>query len=213
MHGARDNASGVAGVLAIARAFTGLSQAPARSVLFLMLTGEEQGLLGSQFYVSHPVLPLNRTVAVINLDELGILGRTRDITLIGLGNSELDDYVVTAAKEQTRVVTGDPAPEKGMFYRSDHFSFAKQGVPALDPNAGVDNIEHGAGWGRQQEEKWTAEKYHRPLDRYEPSWDLTGAVDDLNLLFAVGLRLANETTWPNWRPGTEFRAKRDGLMK
>ena len=213
MHGARDNASGVAGVVAIARAFTQMSPPPSRSVLFLLLTGEEQGLLGSQFYVRHPVFPLNRTVAVINLDELGIFGGTRDITLIGLGNSELDDYVVAAAKDQGRVVNGDPEPEKGMFYRSDHFSFAKQGVPALDPIAGVDNVEHGAAWGRQQEQKWTAGRYHKPSDRYEPSWDLTGAVEDLNLLFAVGQRLANETSWPNWRTGTEFRAKRDSLMK
>ena len=213
MNGARDNASGVAGLLTLARAFTKLPQPPARSVLFLMLTGEEQGLLGSQYYATHPVYPLKKTAAVINIDELGIFGKTRDITLVGFGSSELDDYAVAAAKAQGRVVRGDPEPEKGMFYRSDHFSFAKQGVPAMDPHAGVDNVEHGEAWGRQQEEKWTAEKYHKPSDQYDASWDLSGAVEDLNLLFNVGLQLANDTKWPDWHAGTEFRAKRDSMMK
>ncbi|MBI4503661.1 MAG: M28 family peptidase [Gemmatimonadetes bacterium] len=213
MNGARDNASGVAGLLVLARAFTKLPQPPARSVLFLMLTGEEQGLLGSQYYATHPVYPLDRTAAVINVDELNIFGRTRDITLIGLGNSALDDYIIAAAKEQGRVVRPDPQPEKGYFYRSDHFSFAKQGVPALNPNPGIDNVAHGEAWGKEREERWIAEKYHKPSDQYDASWDLSGAVEDLDLLFAVGTRIANDTTWPNWRPGTEFRAKRDSMMK
>jgi Zn-dependent M28 family amino/carboxypeptidase len=170
-------------------------------------------LLGSQYYATHPVYPLRKTAAVINIDELGIFGKTRDITLVGFGSSELDDYAVAAAKAQGRVVRGDPEPEKGMFYRSDHFSFAKQGVPAIDPHAGVDNVEHGEAWGRQQEEKWTAEKYHKPSDQYEASWDLGGAVEDLDLLFNVGLQIANDTRWPDWHAGTEFRAKRDSMMK
>ena len=213
MNGARDNASGVAGLLALAQAFTKLPQPPARSVLFLMLTGEEQGLLGSQYYATHPVYPLNRTAAVINVDELNIFGRTRDITLVGLGNSELDDYVIAAAKEQGRVVRPDAEPEKGYFYRSDHFSFAKQGVPSVYPNPGIDNVEHGKAWGKEQLEKWTAEKYHKPTDQYDESWDLSGAIEDLDLLFTVGTRIANDTSWPNWRPGTEFRATRDSMMR
>ena len=213
MNGARDNASGVAGLLSVAQAFARLPQAPARSVMFLMVTAEEQGLLGSQYYASRPLYPLNKTVAEINVDGLNIWGPTRDLTVVGLGNSELDDYVSAAAKEQGRVIHSDPEPEKGYFYRSDHFSFAKQGVPALYTEEGVDNVEHGEAWGREQKEKWTAEQYHKPADQYSPDWNLEGAVLDLRVLFAVGDRLARETTWPNWRAGNEFRSKRDGMMK
>ncbi|MBI4420525.1 MAG: M28 family peptidase [Gemmatimonadetes bacterium] len=213
MNGARDNASGVASLLVLAKAFKALPAPPPRSVLFLAVTAEEQGLLGSQYYATRPVYPLNRTVAVINIDGVNIWGRTRDITLVGYGNSELDDYATAAAKAQGRYVRPDPEPEKGFFYRSDHFSFAKQGVPALDLNDGIDNVEHGEQWGRQQRDRWTAEKYHKPSDQYEPTWDLSGAVLDLQLLYEVGLRLANEESWPNWRSGSEFRAKRDAMMK
>ena len=213
MNGARDNASGVAALLVLAQAFKRRPQPPARSILFIALTAEEQGLLGSQYYAAHPVYPLKKTVAAINMDGLNIWGRTRDITVVGFGNSELDDYVVAAAKEQGRVVRPDPEPEKGYFYRSDHFSFAKQGVPALDPEEGIDNVEHGEAWGREQKERWTAEKYHKPGDEYDPSWNLSGAVEDLQLLFAVGSRLAEDSSWPNWRAGNEFRAKRDAMMK
>jgi Zn-dependent M28 family amino/carboxypeptidase len=132
---------------------------------------------------------------------------------VGYGNSELDDYLVAAAKEQGRVVRPDPEPEKGFFYRSDHFSFAKMGVPAIDPDDGIDNRVNGEAWGREQRDKWTAEKYHKPGDEYDATWNLEGAAEDARLYFAVGYRLAQETTWPNWREGNEFRAKRDAMMK
>ena len=213
---ARDNASGVSAVLTLAKAFTSLPAAerPKRSILFLSVTAEEQGLLGSQYYAANPVFPLNKTVAAINIDGVNIWGPTKDVTVVGYGNSELDDYITAAAKDQGgRVVRPDPQPEKGFFYRSDHFSFAKQGVPALDPEDGIDNRAHGEAWGKDQRDKWTAEKYHKPSDEYDASWDLTGAAEDVQLYFAVGYRLANEHTWPNWRAGNEFKAKRDAMMK
>jgi Zn-dependent M28 family amino/carboxypeptidase len=211
-NGALDNASGTAGLLALARAFAAAEPRPRRSVLFLAVTAEERGLIGSAYYATHPVHPLNRTVGVINLDGLNIWGRTRDLTIIGYGKSELDDYVDAAARAQGRHVRPDPEPEKGFYYRSDHFSFAKQGVPALFPDAGVEDLAHGEQWARQQRDEYTAERYHKPGDQYNPAWDLSGGVEDLRLFLAVGYRLANQTTFPNWRPGTEFRAKRDADM-
>ncbi|MBI2073620.1 MAG: M28 family peptidase [Gemmatimonadetes bacterium] len=211
-NGALDNASGVAGLLELAKAFAALDRNPARSVLFLAVTAEEQGLLGSQYYATHPVYPLNQTVAAINLDGLNSFGPMRDITVIGYGNSELDDYVVQAAKTQNRAVRPDPEPEKGFYFRSDHFSLAKVGVPALDPDAGTNSVQHGESWARQQRDEYTAQRYHKPADEYDPAWDLSGAVDDLRLFFRVGYRLANEATFPNWRAGTEFKAARDAMM-
>ncbi len=211
-NGALDNATGTAGLLELAEAFTKLETPPRRSVAFLAVTAEEQGLLGSQYYAEHPIFPRNKTVAAINMDGLNIYGKMRDITVIGYGNSELDDYVEAAAKEQGRVVRPDPEPEKGYFYRSDHFSFAKQGIPSLYTDIGIDNVEHGEAWTREQLDKYTAERYHKPSDEYDPNWDLSGAVDDLRLLFKVGYRLSNEDTFPNWREGTEFKAKRDAEM-
>ncbi len=213
MNGARDNASGVSAILTLAKAFTSLPQPPRRSVAFLAVTAEEQGLLGSQYYASNPLVPLNKTVAAINIDGVNIWGPTRDVTVVGLGNSELDDYIREAAAAQGRVVRPDAEPEKGFFYRSDHFSFAKQGVPALDPEDGIDNVERGEAWGREQRDKWTAEKYHKPSDEYDSTWNLAGAAEDVQLYFAVGYRLASEHTWPNWRAGNEFRAARDAMMK
>jgi Zn-dependent M28 family amino/carboxypeptidase len=211
-NGALDNASGTAGLLALAKAYAALDRNPARSVLFLAVTAEEQGLLGSQYYATHPVYPLNKTVAAINMDGLNILGPMRDITVVGYGNSDLDDYVAEAAKAQNRVVRPDPEPEKGFYFRSDHFSFAKVGVPALDPDAGINSVAHGEAWARQQRDAYTQQRYHKPSDEYDPSWDLSGAVEDLWLFFRVGYRLANESTFPNWRAGSEFKAKRDSMM-
>src|SRR5262249_2186201 len=156
-------------------------KAPARSILFLAVTAEEQGLLGSQYYAANPVFPLKKTVAVINIDGVNIWGPTRDVTVVGFGNSELDDDIVAAAKGQGRVVRADPKREKGFFSRPDHFSFAKQGVPALAPEDGIDNRQHGAAWGKEQRDKWTAEKYHKPSDEYDASWDLSGAAEDVQL--------------------------------
>jgi Zn-dependent M28 family amino/carboxypeptidase len=211
-NGALDNATGTAGLLALAQAFASLDPAPARSVLFLAVAAEEQGLLGSQHYAESPVYPLDRTVAAINMDGLDIWGPMRDVTVVGYGMSELDDYLARAAATQNRVVRPDPEPEKGFYYRSDHFNFAKVGVPALYTDAGIDHVEHGEAWGRARRDEYTAERYHKPSDEFDPSWDLRGAVEDLQLLFRVGYQIANESTWPNWREGTEFKAVRDAMM-
>ena len=212
-NGALDNATGVAGLLGLAEAFSGLRRRPARSVLFLAVTAEEQGLLGSRYYATHPVFPLEKTVAVMNMDGLNIFGPMKDVTVIGYGNSELDDYVVAAARRQRRKVRPDPSPEKGFFYRMDHFSFAKLGVPALALDIGLNHVEHEEEWTREQVDKYTAERYHKVSDEFDPAWDLSGAVDDLRLLFAVGHRLSRERAFPNWREGNEFRAKRDSMMQ
>ena len=160
-----------------------------------------------------PIHPLAKTVADINMDSWNVHGRTRDITLIGLGASELDDYVRDAAAEQGRIVKGDPEPEKGMYYRSDHFNFAKQGVPALDPESGVDYIGKPAEYGKQMRDEWTEKRYHTPRDVVMPDWDLSGLNEDLRVLFAVGYRVAQADKFPEWKPGNEFRAKRDAMLK
>ncbi|HXH28749.1 MAG TPA: M28 family metallopeptidase [Candidatus Polarisedimenticolia bacterium] len=211
-NGAVDNASGVATLLALARAFESLPQPPQRSVLFLATTAEEQGLLGSEYYAAHPIVPLDHTIAVINIDGVDIWGPMKDITIVGYGNSDLDDLLAAAAKAQGRVVRPDPEPEKGHFYRSDHFTLAKKGVPALYTDAGIDSIEHGEAWGRKMRDAYTAERYHKPSDEYDASWDLSGAVQDARLLFRVGYRLVSDGAYPDWKPGTEFKATRDAMM-
>jgi Zn-dependent M28 family amino/carboxypeptidase len=212
-NGALDNASGVAAVLDIARAFTEIRPAPKRSILFLMVTAEEKGLLGSEYYSRNPLYPLNRTLANINIDGVNQWGRTKDLTLIGLGASELDDYMRTAASEQGRTVGPDAEPEKGFYYRSDHFNFAKQGVPALDPDAGIEYIGKPPEYGKTKRDEYTNRDYHAPSDEVKPDWDLSGAVEDAQLFFAVGYRVANADKFPEWKPGNEFKAKRDAMMK
>jgi Zn-dependent M28 family amino/carboxypeptidase len=207
-HGAADNASGVAGLLELARAFTKVQPAPRRSILFLAVTAEEKGLLGSQYYAEHPLYPLASTAAEINMDVLNVYGRTHDITVVGLGMSTLDDYVKAVAAEQGRVVRPDAEPEKGFYFRSDHFNFAKVGVPALDPNGGIEYVGRPTGWGLKMRNKFTRENYHKPSDTITPDWDLSGAVQDLQLLFEVGRRIADADRFPTWGPGSEFRAKR-----
>ncbi len=211
-NGALDNATGTAGLLVLAKAFARLPQRPRRSILFLAVTAEEQGLLGSAYYATHPVYSPEKTVAVINLDGLNIWGPTRDITVVGYGMSELDDYVTWAAERQGRVVRPDPEPEKGYYYRSDHFSFAKVGIPALYVDAGVEHVTYGKEWMLKKREEYVMERYHKPSDEYDPGWDLRGAIQDVRLLFDIGYRLVQEDTFPNWRPGTEFRALRDAQM-
>jgi len=211
-NGAFDNATGVAGLLELAQAYASLDERPARSILFLAVTAEEKGLLGSAYYAANPVYPRNKTVAAINMDGLNTDGPMNDITVIGYGASELDDYLETAATAQGRVIRADPEPEKGFYYRSDHFSFAKQGIPALYTDAGIDHVEHGEQWTLARRDEYTAERYHKPTDEYDPEWDLSGAVNDLRILFDIGFRLSNETTFPNWRVGNEFRARREAEM-
>jgi Zn-dependent M28 family amino/carboxypeptidase len=211
-NGAEDNATGVAGLLAMARAYKALASPPSRSVLFLAVTAEEQGLLGSSYYAQQPAVPLEKTVAAINMDGMNVLGPMRDVIVVGLGMSQLDDYVQAAAAEQDRTVKPDQEPEKGYYYRSDHFPFAKVGVPALNAGSGQDHVEHGVEWTRAREEEYRLQRYHQPGDEMLDSWDLSGLVQDLQLLFTVGYRLADSDEFPNWREGTEFKAARDAMM-
>ena len=210
-NGALDNASGTAGLLELAEAYMALERRPERSVLFIALTAEEQGLLGSKHYAENPVWPLESTVAAINVDGLNIWGPTRDLVVVGYGKSELDSVLAEVAADQDRVLEPDSEPEKGYFFRSDHFEFAKQGVPALFPNPGIDDLRYGKDWARAQHDQFTAERYHKPADEYDPNWNLDGAVEDLRLLFAFGIRLADSDAWPNWSEGSEFNSIRDEM--
>lgn len=192
LNGAADNATGVAALLELAKAFTKLKKVQDRSVMFLSVTCEEQGLLGSEYYVEHPLIPLEKTTGVINMDMLNIFGRTKDMIITGLGKSGLDDYVVSVLKKYGRYVTGDPTPEKGHYFRSDHLSFAKAGVKALYLSKGVDNIEHGREWGIRQIDNWVTENYHKPSDNYDPqTWNFEGMLEDMKVYFEVGYRIAN----------------------
>ncbi len=211
-NGALDNATGTAGLLELAEAFMALETRPARSILFLAVTAEEQGLLGSAYYGTNPVYALEKTVAAINMDALNILGSMNDVTVIGYGYSELDDYLADAARKQKRSVVPDAEPEAGYYYRSDHFSLAKVGVPALYAGDGTDHVEFGPEWTQQKRDEYRANHYHKPSDEYRSDWDLTGAIDDLRLYFRIGYRIANESSFPNWRDGNEFKATRDEIM-
>jgi Zn-dependent M28 family amino/carboxypeptidase len=212
-HGAEDDGLGCAALIEMARAFTKLPAPPRRSILFLAVTAEEQGLLGSQYYSVTPIYPLAKTVADINMDSWNTHGRTKDMTLVGFGASDLDDYARDAAAEQGRVVHGDAEPEKGFYYRSDHFNFAKQGVPALDPDGGVDYIGKPPEYAAQVRKEWNEKRYHTPLDVVLPDWDLTGTREDLRVLFAVGERVAQADELPGWKAGNEFKAKREAMLK
>jgi Zn-dependent M28 family amino/carboxypeptidase len=208
-NGALDNASGCAMVLEIARQLKNLPTPPKRSFLFLMVTAEEQGLLGSQYYADFPLYPLAKTVANINIDGINQWGRTKDLTVIGLGASDLDDYAREAAAEQGRVLRPDAEPEKGFYYRSDHFNFAKKGVPAFDPDSGIDFLGKPAGFGQQKRDEYNKIDYHQPSDEVKPDWDLAGAVEDAKLFLVMGYRIANADRIPEWKPGNEFKAIRD----
>ena len=212
-HGAVDNASGTAALLEIARAYKRLKTPPRRSILFLSVTAEEQGLLGSRYYAEHPLYPLARTAVDINMDIMNVHGRTRDIVMIGVGNSTLDELVADTARERGRTVKPDPEPEQGHFYRSDHFSFSKEGVPAFDPDRGIDFVGKPGGWGLEVRKKYTAENYHKPSDKIQPDWDMSGAVQDAQLYLLVGYRVANSDVMPEWKPGAEFKAKRDATLR
>jgi Zn-dependent M28 family amino/carboxypeptidase len=213
MNGARDNGSGTAGLLEIARAFSKLPAPPKRSILFLAVTAEEQGLLGAEYYAENPLYPLKKTLANINMDELNVWGKTSDMVIVGLGNSTLDDLTTEILKEHGRTVTGDAEPQKGHYYRSDHFEFAKQGVPALDPEMGKTFIGKPADFGQQKRDSFDANDYHKPSDEIKADWDLSGAVDDLRVFFDLGYRIANGDKFPEWKPGNEFKARRDAMLK
>ncbi len=210
-NGAVDNASGTAGLLEIADAFTDMAVAPKRSILFLAVTAEEQGLLGSAHYAKHPLYPLDEAVAVINMDSLNPWGPTREIQAIGYGQNTLEDVLAQLAATQNRVVTGDTQTEKGFYYRSDQFNFAKQGVPALYADGGSEVIGKPEGWGLQKSKEYTAKNYHKPSDEVNPAWDLGGAAQDMQLLFETGRRVADATKadLPTWKEGSEFKAIRE----
>jgi Zn-dependent M28 family amino/carboxypeptidase len=207
-NGALDNASGVAAMLAIAKAMRSLPEPPRRSVYFAAVAAEEQGLLGSAYLAAHPPVPAGRIAADINIDGINIWGRTRDLTMVGLGKSSLDDWIVKLAGMQGRVVVPDQFPDKGFFYRSDQFSLAKVGVPAAYFDAGTDVIGKPRGWGREQQEKFEANDYHQPSDELRPEWELSGAVEDAQLFFYLGVKVASAPQMPHWKPGDEFEAAR-----
>ena len=208
-NGALDNASGCAGLLAIANGFMQSKEKPQRTIVFLAVTGEEQGLLGSDYYAQHPLFPVASTVANINMDELLAFGPMRDVTITGYGQSELDEYARAAAKEQNRYVIPYQHPETGSFYRSDHFSFAKVGIPALYAAGQFESRLHGKAFAEKQRKDFEEKAYHQPADQYDPKWDLRGAEQDARLLFRIGQKLAAETTFPKWKEGSEFKTTRE----
>ncbi len=212
-NGALDNATGTAGLLSMAKAFAAMPTAPKRSILFLAVTAEEQGLLGSAYYAAAPIYPLTRTLANINMDGMNTWGYTSDVTVIGLGASELDDYARVAAAEQARSLLPDPEPEKGYYYRSDHFNFAKVGVPAFYADEGPTYVGKPKEFGMQKREEYVTTYYHKPQDEVLPGWDLSGAAQDLELLLTIGYRVAQAAKFPEWRAGNEFKAIRDRQMQ
>ena len=209
MNGAVDNATGTSGLLTIANAFREAKKRPERSILFLAVTLEESGLLGSAYYVDNPLFPLEKTVAAFNMDALYFGGPTRDVSVVNFGASELEKYLAVAAKAQGRELHEEPTPERGYFFRSDHFNFAKRGVPALYIKTGVEDRERGTEWRKKYYEDFTAQKYHKVDDEYSPDADLRGSVEDLGLLYSVGSTLAGEKSWPQWSADSEFRAARE----
>jgi Zn-dependent M28 family amino/carboxypeptidase len=212
-NGALDNASGTAALIEIAEAFTKLATPPKRSILFLAVTAEEKGLLGAKYYAENPLYPLNKTLANINMDGVNQWGRTTDITMVGDDNSTLIDLLREAAAVQKRTVNPDPESEKGFYYRSDHFEFAKQGVPALYADSGIKYEGKDPAFSQQKRDEYTARDYHKVTDEIKPDWDLTGAVDDAQLLTMIGYRVAQGDKYPEWKAGSEFKAKRDETMK
>ncbi len=209
-NGALDNASATGGLLELARGFKSLRVKPERTILFLSVTAEEQGLWGSAYYAQNPVYPAEKTVANINMDGLNWYGKTKDIIIVGQGQSELEDYLQEEAAKVNRVIIPEVHPEAGYYYRSDHFNFAKAGIPALYTGSGVDVIGKGSGYGQKASDEYTNKRYHRPSDEYDATnWQLDGAIDDLQLLFRVGRRLAYGQNWPQWKAGSEFKAIRE----
>jgi Zn-dependent M28 family amino/carboxypeptidase len=184
---------------------------PKRSMAFLFVTLEESGLLGSRYYTEHPLYPLKDTVAVINMDAMHVIGPTKDMTVIGFGNSELEDLFKARLDAQQRVMKPESTPENGFYFRSDHFNFAKVGVPALYPKTGIDHVEKGEAYGQAIIKAYNTANYHKPGDEFDPSWDLSGMVQDLEVIKAVGSDIVNGESWPNWYVGSEFKAKRDAM--
>ena len=204
-NGAVDNASGTAALIEVAEAFSKLPVAPARSITIMAVTAEEQGLLGSKFYAANPVIPAAKTVANINMDALNVNGRSKDVSVYGLGQSQLDDYLTVAAKKQGRVISGDPRPAAGIYYRSDHFAFANIGVPALYAKSGKEPVDEATKALRALLDPILAKCYHNACDEYNEQWDLSGAVEDMQAFFEIGYELSHENVWPKWSETSEFK--------
>jgi Zn-dependent M28 family amino/carboxypeptidase len=207
-NGAVDNATGTGGLIALAEAHAKAGPAD-RSILFAAVTAEESGLLGSEYLAANPIVPLAKTVGGINMDGLNVIGQAKDVVVIGGGKSELEPILARHVAAQGRRIVAEPTPEKGFFYRSDHFSLAKRGVPMIYFDAGDDFVSGGASAGRAAADDYTENRYHKPQDEYRDNWDWTGAVDDLRLNYAIGRELADGNAWPNWYPSAEFKAIRD----
>ncbi|MBI3423980.1 MAG: M28 family peptidase [Acidobacteria bacterium] len=207
-NGAVDNATGIAGLLAIAKAYSNLEVKPKRSILFIATTAEEQGLLGAEFYTRNPLVPLNKTVADINVDSMNVLGMTSDITPLGADRSTLGKIIEEVCKENSITIAPDPRPEQGSFYRSDHFPFAKVGVPAVNFEPGDKFVGHPAEWGQEQFAEYNKNRYHQPTDEYSPNWDFSGMVQQARLAFWIGLRVADADEMPVWKKGDEFERAR-----
>ncbi|MBC7949601.1 MAG: M20/M25/M40 family metallo-hydrolase [Chitinophagaceae bacterium] len=213
-NGALDNASATAGLIELARAFKSLDPKPERTIIFLSVTAEEQGLWGSAYYAENPVYPANKTIANINMDGLNWYGKTKDIVIVGKGQSDLEDHLKEVADKSNRTISFEPHPEAGSYYRSDHFNFAKAGIPALYTKSGTEVEGKEKNFGKELSENYTAKNYHRPSDEYDPAvWNLDGAIADLGLLFQVGKKLAYGTEWPKWKEGSEFKAARERTLK
>ncbi len=208
-NGALDNASGIACMLSAAKALAGWTPRPKRSILFVTVTAEESGLLGSAYYAKHPTFPTEKIAVTFNMDGTNILGRTKDLVVLGFGKTDLDDPLQNLAALQGRVVLPDQMPEKGSFYRSDHFSFAKTGIPSLSFETGLDVIGKPEGWGKAQVDEYTEKHYHQPSDEYDPAWNLEGAIEDTRLIFQLALQIANQEAMPKWKPGDEFEKIRN----
>jgi Zn-dependent M28 family amino/carboxypeptidase len=208
-NGALDNASATAGLLELARAFKSMKTKPERTIVLLSVTAEEQGLWGSAYYANNPVYPVNKTLANINMDGLNWYGKTKDIIVVGKGQNDLEDYLKEEATKVNREIAFEAHPEAGSYYRSDHFNFAKVGVPALYTSSGIEVIGKDEGYGKKMEDEYTANDYHAPSDQYNAGWVLDGAIEDLVLLFQVGKRLAFTEKWPGWKDGSEFKALRE----
>ncbi|HVZ26418.1 MAG TPA: M28 family metallopeptidase [Sediminibacterium sp.] len=209
-NGAFDNASGTAGLLELARAFKSMKKQPERTIVILSVTAEEQGLQGSAYYAQNPIYPAGKTLADINMDEVNPYEKRKDIVVVGRGQSELEDILKEEAAKMGRYISYEPHPEAGSYYRSDHFNFAKAGIPALFTNTGIDVVGKGKAYGQQQEDEYNNKHYHRPSDTYNPAtWTMDGGIDDLKLLFEVGKRLAFADHFPQWNSQSEFKAIRD----
>ena len=212
-NGALDNASATAGLLQLAKAFKSLKTKPERTMIFLSVTAEEQGLWGSAYYAQNPIYPVKKTLANINMDGLNDVGKTKDIIIVGPGQSDLEFDLKEAAQKTDRYTSYETHPEAGYYYRSDHFNFAKVGIPSLYTSHGVDVIGKGKEFGKQQEDDYREKHYHRPSDQITSDWKLDGAIDDLQLLFMVGKQVAQKEAWPAWKEGSEFKKFRNQTLK